>query len=324
MKCISYILTLALILVVGIATAAESEVSIACEWGNIAATLAEPDTECSTAVVIVAGSGPTDRNGNSGYNLNTYTYKLLSDELVARGYAVLRYDKRGVGQSAMAPEGYADLIFDDFVDDAASCVAFLRDRGFERVVVAGHSEGGLIALELASREGSGVDGLVLLATAGYGIDKILLRQLSAQLMPTYIGLMLRATDIINTLKRGERVAQEQIPQELISLFHPNVQSFLISQMQDDPCELAGRCGSPMLIISGGRDIQVAVDNGEALLSAAPNAQHILFERMSHVLKDSASEERMEQFVEVYTNPSLPLTEGLVDSIAEFLTCNIIN
>ena len=237
---------------------------------------------------------------------------------------MLRYDKRGVGQSAMAPEGYADVIFDDFVDDAARCVAFLRDRGFERVVVAGHSEGGLIALELASREGSGVDGLVLLATAGYGIDKILLRQLSAQLMPTYIGLMLRATDIINTLKRGERVAQEQIPQELISLFHPNVQSFLISQMQDDPCELAGRCGSPMLIISGGRDIQVAVDNGEALLSAAPHAQHILFERMSHVLKDSASEERMEQFVEVYTNPSLPLTEGLVDSIAEFLTRNIIN
>lgn len=318
MRFVRYIFAVVFVAVVGTAAAAEREVSIPCTWGNISATLALPDKECSTAVVIVAGSGPTDRNANSGFNLNTYSYKLLSDELVARGCAVLRYDKRGVGQSVMAREEYADVVFDDFVDDAARCVAFLHDEGFERVVVAGHSEGGRIALELGAREGSGVDGLVLLATAGYGIDTILLRQLSAQLMPTYIGLMLRATDIINRLKRGERVAEENIPKELISLFHPNVQSFLISSMVGDPCEVAGRCNCPMLIISGGRDIQVAVDNGEALARAVPDARHIVFERMSHVLKDSASEERMEQLVEVYTNPSLPLTEGLADAIAEFL------
>lgn len=319
MRLVRHVLTIVLTLVVGFAAAAESEVSIACEWGNIAATLAKPDAECSTAVVIVAGSGPTDRNGNSGFNLNTYAYKLLSDELVRRGYAVLRYDKRGVGQSVMASEDYADLVFGDFIDDAERCVAYLREEGFRRVVVAGHSEGGRIALELAARENSGVDGLVLLATAGYGIDTILLRQLSAQLMPTHIGLMLRATDIINKLKRGERVAEEEIPKELLSLFHPNVQSFIISQMQGDPCEVAGRCGCPMLILSGGRDIQVSVDNGEALARAVPHARHIVFERMSHVLKDSASEERLEQLVEVYTNPSLPITEGLADAIAEFLT-----
>lgn len=318
MRLVRHILTAASSLVVGFATAAESDVSIACEWGNIAATLATPDTECPTAVVIVAGSGPTDRNGNSGFNLNTYTYKFLSDELVRRGYAVLRYDKRGVGQSVMAPEGYADVVFGDFVDDAARCVEFLHDEGFRRVVVAGHSEGGRIALELAARENSGVDGLILLATAGYGIDTILMRQLSAQLMPANIGLMLCATDIINKLKGGERVAEENIPKELISLFHPNVQSFLISEMQDDPCKVAGRCDCPMLIISGGRDIQVSVDNGEALARAVPHARHIVFERMSHVLKDSASQERMEQLVEVYTNPSLPLSEGLADAIDEFL------
>ena len=74
--------------------AEEREVVIACDWGDISATLNTPNGGSDVAVLIVAGSGPTDRNGNSGQGLNSYAYKMLSDELIKGGVAVLRYDKR--------------------------------------------------------------------------------------------------------------------------------------------------------------------------------------------------------------------------------------
>ena len=298
--------------------ASERGVEIPAPWGSISATLATVDMGSDTAVLIVAGSGPTDRNGNSGLSLNTYTYKMLSDGLVRSGYDVLRYDKRAIGESRYEVGDIAEVVFDDFVDDAALCVAYLRSLGYRRVVVAGHSEGGSIALHLALREDVAVDGLVLLCAPGYPMDAILMKQLAAQLVPQYLGLMASATNIINTLKRGEMVAEERVPRELMSLFHPSVQRFLISSMADDPRDIAARVEVPMLIITGGHDVQVSVDNGEALLAAQPAARHLSFERMSHVLKDAATADRVEQLVSVYNNSQLPLTEPLVPTIHEFI------
>ena len=180
------------------AIAQERDVVIACEWGDISATLSTPTAGSDVVVVIVAGSGSTDRNGNSGQSLNTYAYKKLSDELVKGGVAVLRYDKRAIGGSHLDdPSTIPHLLFDDFVDDAVRCVDYLYGEGFKRVFIAGHSEGGEIALHLALREGVKVDGLVLLCCPGFPMDQILTAQLSAQLVPQYMGLMVTATNIIN-------------------------------------------------------------------------------------------------------------------------------
>lgn len=298
--------------------AAEREVSIACDWGIIGATLNVPDEGTNVAVLIVAGSGPTDRNGNSGYNLNTYCYKMLSDALVAEGFATLRYDKRGVGMSYLPAEHVPKLVFNDFVDDASRCVEYLHNEGFERVVVVGHSEGGQIALEMATRDAMQPDGVVLLCTPGYSIDVVLTRQLTEQLMPDNMGLMLRASNIIRTLKQGNMVAAEDIPEELTSLFNPTVQPFIISNMQSNPQTLAAACRCPMLIVAGGYDIQVTSNDAEQLKKAAPEAQYTLFERMAHTLKDSDTSDRMEQLLSVYTNPQLPLTEGLAECLATFI------
>lgn len=298
--------------------AAEEEVSIATPWGTISATLATPEAESDTAILIIAGSGPTDRNGNSGLNLNTYAYKMLSDALTAEGFAVLRYDKRAIGLSHYPAEKVPNVVLGDFVDDAALCVEYLRARGFSRIVLAGHSEGGLIALLVATERDIKVDGLVLLSAAGFPMDEILRWQLSEQLMPSYIGLMVTANNLIIKIKQGERVAEENIPKELLSLFHPSVQPFLTSSMQHDPREVAARCTKPLLIISGGRDIQVTVANGEALAEAQPAARHVTFDAMSHVMKDAASADRVEQLVSVYTNSQLPLSEGLTTTIAQFI------
>ena len=277
-----------------------------------------PGEGSDTAVLIVAGSGPTDRNGNSGAGLNTYSYKMLGETLAHSGYAVMRYDKRGIGGSPIPAEDILSLVFEDYIDDARTCAKFLRAEGFERVIVAGHSEGGLIALQLAAEEACCLDGVVLLCAPGYNMAEILNFQLSQQLVPTYMGLMVKSTAIINSLKAGRMVAQEDIPTELMSLFHPTVQPFIISNMRYEPTELAAKCRVPMLIVSGGRDIQVSVSNGERLHGANPAAEHRMFENMTHVLKDADTSDRMMQVMSIYTNANLAITEALAPAIVEFI------
>ena len=300
-------------------TAQEREVVIDCDWGDISATLNTPAAGSDIAVLIVAGSGPTDRNGNSGPSLNTYAYKMLSDDLVKGGVAVLRYDKRAIGRSRLNdPTTIPNMVFEDFVDDAARCVDYLHSEGFKKVVVAGHSEGGEIALHLALREDVAVDGLVLLCCPGFPMDQILNAQLSAQLVPQYIGLMVTATTIMKRIKAGESVPAESIPQELLSLFHPSVQPFLCSSMAFDPAELMSRVEQPSLIISGGRDIQVTKENAERLMAQAKCGEHIHFEQMTHILKDADTSDRIQQLVSVYINANLPLTEGVSEAILRFV------
>lgn len=299
-------------------SAQQREVVVECEWGNISATIDMPDAGSDTAVLIVAGSGPTDRNGNSGAGLNTYSYKMLGETLAHSGYAVMRYDKRGIGGSPIPAEDIPNLVFEDYIDDARACANFLRAEGFERVIVAGHSEGGLIALQLAAEEACCLDGVVLLCAPGYNMAEILNFQLSQQLVPAYMGLMVKSTAIINSLKAGRMVAQEDIPTELMSLFHPTVQPFIISNMRYEPTELAAKCRVPMLIVSGGRDIQVSVSNGERLHGANPAAEHRMFENMTHVLKDADTSDRMMQVMSIYTNANLAITEALAPAIVEFI------
>lgn len=299
-------------------SAQQREVVVECEWGNISATIDMPDAGRNTAVLIVAGSGPTDRNGNSGAGLNTYSYKMLGETLAHSGYAVMRYDKRGIGGSPIPAEDIPSLVFEDYIDDARACAKFLRAEGFERVIVAGHSEGGLIALQLAAEEACCLDGVVLLCAPGYNMAEILNFQLSQQLVPAYMGLMVKSTAIINSLKAGRMVAQEDIPAELMSLFHPTVQPFIISNMRYEPTELAAKCRVPMFIVSGGRDIQVSVSNGERLHGANPAAEHRMFENMTHVLKDADTSDRMMQVMSIYTNANLAITEALAPAIVEFI------
>ncbi|MBR5770975.1 MAG: hypothetical protein IKY20_05380, partial [Alistipes sp.] len=90
-------------------SAQQREVVVECEWGNISATIDMPEEGGDTAVLIVAGSGPTDRNGNSGAGLNTFCYKMLGEVLAESGYAVMRYDKRGIGGSPIPAEDVPNL-----------------------------------------------------------------------------------------------------------------------------------------------------------------------------------------------------------------------
>lgn len=301
-----------------VAVAQQREVEVECHWGKISATIDLPAESANTAILIVAGSGPTDRYGNSAAGLSTYSYKMLGEALAKDGVAVMRYDKRGIGLSSIPAEDVPNLVFEDYIDDARTCVEYLRNEGFERVVVAGHSEGGLIALALAAEDECCLDGVVLLCAPGYNMAEILNYQLSQQLVPAYMGLMVKSTNIINALKAGNMVAEADIPKELIGLFHPTVQPFIISNMRYEPTLLAAECRVPMLIVSGGRDIQVSLSNGKRIHEAQPAAEHVVFENMTHVLKDADTSDRVMQLMSVYTNANQPLTEGVAVKIAEFI------
>ncbi len=298
------------------ARAAEREVRIACPWGTIYGTLATPDGDAParTAVVIIAGSGPTDRNGNSAAGLSPASYKMLSDALCQAGYAVLRYDKRAIGRSVYPAELISELTFDDYIDDAVRCIGFLRQEGFDKVVPIGHSEGSLIALCAAQR--ATVDGIVSLSGAGYRMDVILNRQLAGQLMTADMGLMVRASAILNSLAAGRRV--DDIPQALQPLLGSHVQPFIISQLRYDPSDLARRTRQPLLIVGGGHDIQISPDNAERLHAAAPGSHIALLPAMTHTLKDSDSTDMMTQLSSVYSDSTLPLSDGLCRAIVEFL------
>jgi hypothetical protein len=93
-------------------------------------------------VLIIAGSGPTDRNCNSELGLKSNAFKMLADSLAKAGIASVRYDKRGVGESVGAATSESETRFTDMVDDAVSFLKKIKASGqFGKIFIAGHSEG---------------------------------------------------------------------------------------------------------------------------------------------------------------------------------------
>ena len=194
-----HLLTAILLLVFAHTAAGERNVSLERDFGTLYGTLLTPDAGTETVAVIIAGSGPTPRNGN----VNSYLY--LAQALEKAGIASLRYDKRGIGASRFTePEKMADAVLGDFIGDAAAWADYLADEGFRRVILIGHSEGALIAF-CAAQQTPKVTAVISVAGAGYPLDEILQLQLASQLLPDNMDLLLQANAITASLKRGERV-----------------------------------------------------------------------------------------------------------------------
>ena len=194
-----HLLTAILLLAFAHTAAGERNVSLERDFGTLYGTLLTPDAGTETVAVIIAGSGPTPRNGN----VNSYLY--LAQALEKAGIASLRYDKRGIGASRFTePEKMADAVLGDFIGDAAAWADYLADEGFRRVILIGHSEGALIAF-CAAQQTPKVAAVISVAGAGYPLDEILQLQLASQLLPDNMDLLLQANAITAALKRGERV-----------------------------------------------------------------------------------------------------------------------
>lgn len=298
-----------LLLAAANAAAGEKSVSLERDFGTLYGTLLTPGEGAETVAVLIAGSGPTPRNGNT----NNYLY--LAQELEKAGIATLRYDKRGIGSSKFDdPDKMADATLDDFIGDAAAWAEYLSRQDFRRIVLIGHSEGALIAF-CAAQQTPKVAAVVSLAGAGYPLDEILQLQLASQLLPDNMDLLLQANAITAALKRGERV--ESCPPQLEALFHPSVQTFWISSLRYDPREEIRKVRVPILVVGGDNDLQVPPDNAEALAKAQPRAWKAIIAGMTHPLKKCTGRTRIDQ-TGAYGDSTLPIDPDLVAVVTQFI------
>lgn len=278
----------------------------------IKGTLSVPDVAAPVPVVLlIAGSGPTDRNGNSELINGRSNYFLqISDALKQKNIAVLRYDKRAVGQSTTTKSA-AEISFEDMVSDASAIVKMLKaDKRFSKVIVAGHSEGSLIGMLTAEQEKA--DAFISLSGPANSADVALKTQLKTRLPAADYA---KATLIIDSIKAGNFAKQKMMP-EFNMLFNPTVQPYLHSWMQYDPQKAINKLKIPVLIIQGTNDMQVSVGDAEALKKARPGAQLTLIPGMSHILKAAPADKI--QNTATYTMADLPLHPDLIPTLFQFI------
>jgi uncharacterized protein len=306
MRAGTVITALTVLVLCGAITAARAE-ETKIRVGTIDAVLTTPpDVEKPPVVLLIAGSGSTDHDGN-GPQVKPATLKKLSEQLVARKIATLRYDKRGAGGWKPEYGRPEDFRFKDFVEDSVALVNYLRSSGkFSQVTVAGHSEGGLVAILTARRVP--IDRLVLLVTAARRQGDLVKAQLEKKLPPDKLQPIVKAID---AMMAGQIV--DPPPQGL--LIAPSMQPGIASAFVEDPIDPLKQIDRPTLIVGGGRDLQVARLDFIALSAASPLAKTAWLPDMNHVLVDVTDEE---DNMAAYNQPERPLDTGLVDAVANFV------
>jgi alpha-beta hydrolase superfamily lysophospholipase len=275
--------------------------------GAIDAWLSVPaGVEPPPVALLIAGSGSTDHDGN-GPQVKPATLKKLSDALVASGIATLRYDKRGAGGWKREFGKPEDFRFKDYVDDATALVTHLRASGkFSKIIVIGHSEGGLVGILTARR--IPVDKLVLLAVSARKQGDLLKAQLEKKLPPDKLAPIAKAIDAIMA---GEIV--DPMPPGLA--IPPSLQAGIASAFREDPIPPLQKIEEPILIVAGGKDSQLARVDFLALTTAAFAAKTLWVPQMNHVLVDVADEA---DDLAAYNQPDRPLDADMTAAICDFI------
>jgi alpha/beta superfamily hydrolase len=258
-------------------------------------------------VILIAGSGPTNRDGNQ-IGLTNNSLKLLAESLVNNGIAVYSYDKRIFAQMASGKLDEASLTFDNFIDDAKAVILYFKNqKKYHSITVAGHSEGALIGMVAAN---GNADAYISIAGAGRPIDEVLLEQIEKQ-APF---LKEEVEKNLASLKSGNTFELKN--QMLASLFRASVQPYMISWIKYNPQNEIKKMQIPSLLINGDKDIQVSVQDAQLLQQAQPNAQLHIIPNMNHIFKVIKGDDTENKAS--YTNPELPICVELTSIITTFI------
>jgi uncharacterized protein len=272
---------------------------------HIEGTLLTPlGSETTPLVIFIAGSGPTDRDGNQSFMKNDML-KKIAVSLSNSGIATFRYDKRIVKQIRTRTID-KNISFDDFVTDAKSTIDFFKSK-YETIIVAGHSQGSLVGL-LALEQGASA--FISLAGAGKPIDRILEEQISK----TAPMLLEDSKRVLATLKAGKTT--KDYPMPLASIFNLEIQPFMANWMQYNPVELMKKQEIPTLIISGDKDLQVSIEEAQLLFEAAQNGTLLIVENMNHVLVKIEGDDL--ENMKSYNTTTLQIPEEVSRSMLDFI------
>ena len=292
----------------------EIEVTIKGPAGPLAGTLSDAGRG-APVVVMIPGSGPTDRDGNNPLGVTAGSYRLLAAALSAKGVSTMRIDKRGMfGSKAAIPDANAVSVADYAADAHGWATAAARRTGNRCAWLLGHSEGGLVALQ-AAQDPRGLCGIVLVSSPGTPLAETMKAQFRAN--PANAPILAPAIAAIDALQAGRRVDPATLPAPLPMIFPAAVQGFMIDLFAHDPAALAAKVRLPVLIVQGERDLQVPVGDAQALASANPRAKLVLPPGVNHVLKAVASDDRGANLA-TYADASLPIAPGVADAVAGFV------
>ena len=223
--------------------------------------------------IIIADSGPTDRNGNQNF-LKNNSLKKLAENLSKNGIATFRYDKRVVKQIR---NRYVDqnIMFDDFVRDAKSVIAYFKSNQlYNNIYIIGHGQGSLVGMLAVNK---GIEGFISIAGAGQPIDAVIMEQVE-NTAPMFID---DAARLFNILRQGKTTSD--YPEALSSIFSLDIQPFMANWIQYNPQIIIKQLEVPTLIINGSKDLQVTPKEAGILKKTSANARLKLIDKMNHIM-----------------------------------------
>ena len=305
------VLTLTLFTGFAQATVLQRPITLDTGSGELFGSLLLPKSDTPVPVVlIISGSGPTDRDGNNIEGGRNDSLKRLAWVLAKHNIASVRFDKRGVAASLAATPDERNLSVEAYVSDAEAWARKLKtDPRFGQLILLGHSEGALIATLAAPS----VDAAAVISLSGSArpIDQVIRQQLSNRLPPP---LMQRSNELLDSLKAGH--VDDNVPPQLEVIFRPSVQPYMISLFRQDPAAAFAKLKMPALIIQGSNDIQVGVGDAKMLKAAKPDAELVVIEGMNHVMRIVPNDVKRQ--LASYKDPQLPLAAELGTRIIEFI------
>lgn len=309
---------------------------------TIPGTITRPAQGTGPGLLLLAGSGPTDRDWNSpllqGRNGSA---RQLAEALATQGIVSLRFDKAFSGQNRSL--ALQDLTLDAYLAEAQAALTLLRSRpevDRNRVFIAGHSEGGIHVIRLALAERRAVRGVMLLAAPGRPMTDVLIAQLEAGfkdeagLPPDQVEARMQPirqalADFIAGQDIDPQVVSDspQIRMIFQALTARPVAALGRALITFDPAAEVAKIEVPVLVLQGGKDVQVDQVDADRLESAlrqagrevtlhvSPNASHVLKREtrpMAELLKDRGAVQA------TYSAEGIPIDSDVVTTLAEWI------
>ena len=300
------------------------EAEVAARGAILSGALTLPGGGAEAVVLCIHGTGPMDRDQNFVLQ-KLDVFNTIAAHLAARGIATFRYDKRGCGEST---GDYLSAGHFDLVADAVACLHFLKAGSlarFQRFHLLGHSEGTIIAAEVAAERG-GVDGLVLLSPFLQRLEDILMAQAGRMeaVLPAIPGFGGFIARLMTKVTGSPTSAQRSLIRKLRATSKPVIRhrlsrvtaKSLRELLTLDPPAIYARVKVPTLLVAGGKDLQCDPEDASRIAAIiGPAATAIVIPDLTHCLRKDSGEHTFLSYARLI---KLPLDTEVLDIVGAWL------